>query len=472
MWRSVFNIYEHFILLYFSALALVSALLGFLGMRAVVVYARELSAVGLNALLERDFFKPVSILVPAYNEEKGIVASVQSLLDLEYPEFEVIVALDGPTDNTLGVLTEAFHLAEVPHTVRVAVKTETVRAVYRSMTFPNLMVVDKANGGRADAINAAFNLARFPLVSPVDGDSILDGRALARATRVFTEDDKVIAVGGTIRPLNGAVLRDGKIEELRSPKKWVERIQVLEYARAFFTTRAAWSRLNCLMIISGAFGIFRRDVVEAVGGWSHGMVADDMEMVVRLHRHHRSLGIPYRITTSPDPICWTEVPSSMRALRRQRNGWQRGLMEVMLKHKSMTMNPRYGRIGMVGMPFLWIFETLAAFVEASGYLYVVIAALLGFLNVSFFVMFIALAVLYGILLSELAMGVETLLLSRYERNSDRWRLFLAAFVEYAGFRQIILWERCIAAFQLRSRHGKYWTEERTGIEVGSPSAMR
>lgn len=467
MWQSIFNVYEYFILLYFSVLALISALLGFMGMRAVVVYARELSTVGLNALLERDFFKPVSILVPAYNEEKGIVASVRSLLDLEYPEFEVIVALDGPTDNTLGVLTKAFHLVEVPQTGRVVVKTEPVRAVLSSMLFPNLMVVDKANGGRADAINAAFNLARFPLVSPVDGDSLLDGRALARATRLFTEDDKVIAVGGTIRPLNGAVLRDGKIEQLRAPSKWVERIQVLEYARAFFTTRAAWSRLNCLMIISGAFGIFRRDVIQAVGGWSHGMVADDMEMVVRLHRHHRALGIPYRIRTSPDPICWTEVPSTMRALRRQRNGWQRGLMEVMLKHKRMTLNPRYGRIGMIGMPFLWVFEALAAFVEASGYVYVVIAAIFGFLNVQFFAMFIALAVLYGILLSELAMGVETLLMSRYERNSDRLRLFLAAFAEYAGFRQIILWERCKAAFQLKRLHGKYWTEDRTGIEMAT-----
>lgn len=465
-WRALFTVYEQFILLYFSVLALVSALLGFFGMRAVVVYARELSTVGLTALLERDFFKPVSILVPAYNEEKGIVASVRSLLDLEYPEFEVIVALDGPTDNTLGVLTEAFDLVEVPHTARIIVATQPVRAVLRSMSAPNLMVVDKANGGRADAINAAFNLARFPLVSPVDGDSILDGRALARATRMFTEDDKVIAVGGTVRPLNGAVLRDGKVEELRAPTKWVERIQVLEYARAFFTTRAAWSRLNCLMIISGAFGIFRRDVVEAVGGWSHGMVADDMEIVVRLHRHHRSLGIPYRITTSPDPICWTEVPSTMRALRRQRNGWQRGLMEVLLKHRSMTFNPRFGRVGLVGMPFLWVFEALAAFIEASGYLYVIAAALFGFLNVQFFLMFVALAVLYGVLLSELAMGVETLLLSRYERSADRYKLFLAAFAEYFGFRQIILWERCIAAFQIRSRRGKYWTEERVGIEAG------
>ncbi|HUR47901.1 MAG TPA: glycosyltransferase family 2 protein [Acidimicrobiales bacterium] len=464
--RAVLSAYEFFILVYFSALALVSALLGFLGMRSIVIYAREMSSVGLNALLERDFFKPVSILVPAYNEEKVIVASVQSLLDLEYPQFEVIVAADGPTDNTVGVLIEAFDLIEIPRAYRVVAETQPVRRVLRSVRYPNLFVVDKENGGKADTVNAAFNLASYPLVCSIDADSILDGRALARATRLFSEDDRVVAVGGTVRPLNGAELRNGKVQNLRVPKSWVERLQILEYARAFFTARAAWSRLDCLMIISGAFGIFRRDAVEAIGGWWTGTVADDMEIVVRLHRHHRSMGVPYRIVTSPDPICWTEVPSSLKALRRQRNGWQRGLWEVLLRHKGMFLNPRYGRVGMVGIPFLWIFEALAAFVELSGYVYMVVAGVLGLLNVPFAVMFFALAVLYAILLSELAMGVETLLLSRYERASCRLRLFVAAFVEFAGYRQVLLWERCIAPFQLRRRRGRFWTEgERSGSEI-------
>lgn len=466
MLRSLLNGYEFFILLYFSALALVSAFLGYLGMRAIMIYSREMSAVGLDALLERDFFKPVSILVPAYNEEKVIVASVQSLLDLEYPHFEVIVAADGPTDNTVGVLVEAFDLVEIPSAYRVVVPTQPVRRVLRSVRHPNLFVVDKENGGKADTVNAAFNMASFPLVCSIDADSILDGRALARATRLFSEDDTMVAVGGTVRPLNGAELRNGKVHSLRAPKTWVERLQVLEYARAFFTARAAWSRLNCLMIISGAFGIFRRDAVEAIGGWWTGTVADDMEIVVRLHRHHRAMGKPYRISTSPDPICWTEVPSSMGALRRQRNGWQRGLWEVLLRHKGMFLNPRYGRIGMVGIPFLWVFEAMAAFVELSGYVYIVIAAAFGMLNVPFAVMFLALAVLYAILLSELAMGVETLLLSRYERAACRLRLFASAFIEFLGYRQLLLWERCIAPFQLRRRQGKFWTEgERSGSEI-------
>ena len=464
--RSILYGYEMFILVYFSVLALISAVLGFVGMRAIVIYARELSSVGLNALLERDFFKPVSILVPAYNEEKVIVPSVQSLLDLEYPQFEVIVAADGATDNTVGVLIDAFELIEIPRAYRVVAETKPVRRVLRSVRYPNLLVVDKDNGGKADTVNAAFNLASYPLVCSIDADSILDGRALARATRLFAEDDHIIAVGGTVRPLNGAELRNGTVRDLRAPKTWVERLQVLEYARAFFTARAAWSRMNCLMIISGAFGIFRRDAVEAIGGWWTGTVADDMEIVVRLHRHHRATRKPYRIVTSPDPICWTEVPSSLKTLRRQRNGWQRGLWEVLLRHKSMFMNPRYGRIGLVAIPYLWIFEALAAFVELSGYVYVVVASVFGLLNVPFAIMFMALAILYGILLSELAMGVETLLLSRYERAICRLRLFAAAFIEFAGYRQAILWERCIAPFQMRRRRGRFWTEgERRGSEI-------
>ncbi len=466
-WLRVAEVVENSILVYFAFIALSSALLGLFGLRSIFSYARERSATAIYGFMGQASYKPVSILVPAYNEEKGIVASVQSLLDLAFPEFEVIVTADGPTDRTVEVMEKAFDMVEVPRSGRVIVTTAEVRRVLRSVRHPNLFLVDKANGGKADAINAAFNLARHPLVCPVDADSILDGPALARISRLFSEDERVMAVGGTIRPLNGSVLVGGKVSAIRAPGRWIERIQVLEYARAFFTYRSAWSRVNSLTIISGAFGIFRRSVVEELGGWWTATVADDMEIVFRIHRHMLRSGTPYRIVASPDPVCWTEVPSTMRALRRQRNGWQRGLLEVLLRHKGMVFNPRYGRVGMVAVPYLWIFEAGATYVEAGGYLYIAIALVFGFLNVEFAILFFALAVLYGVLLSQLAMGVETLLLSRYDRASDRLRLFLAAFVEFAGFRQLILWERVIAPFQLKSKRGKFWTEERTGISVES-----
>src|SRR5450759_2280140 len=265
--HTFFRGWEYFILIYFAVLALIYAFSAYLGMRSVFTYARDLSQVGLKDLLERDFYKPVSILVPAYNEEAGIVAAVTALLGLQHPQFEVIVTSDGSIDRTVELMIQTFELIEVPSAERRLVATKPVRRVLRSLRQPNLIVVEKENGGRADAINAALNIARFPLVCAVDADCLVDAQALIRASRLFVEDKTVVGVGGTLRPLNGAVIRDGRVVDVHAPEKWVERIQVLEYARAFFTSRIAWSRINCLLIISGAFGLFSREAVLEVGGW-------------------------------------------------------------------------------------------------------------------------------------------------------------------------------------------------------------
>ncbi len=461
-----FHAFEYFILIYFAILVLIYALTGFFGLRSIIVYARELSPIALKDLVERKYYKPVSILVPAYNEEATIVSSVRSLLALNYPEFEVIVASDGSTDHTLELLIDAFRLVEDPRIRRRLVPTESVRRVLRSETDPHLRVVDKENGGRADAINAALNLATLPLVCVIDADSLLNPEALARVSRLFVEDESVVAVGGTIRPMNGAVVQDGAVIDVSAPRRWVERFQILEYARAFFISRAAWSRINSLLIISGAFGLFSREVAIAVGGWERGFVADDMEMVVKLHRHFREMKQRYRIVFTPDPICWTQVPSTFRALRAQRNGWHRGMLEVLWRHRRMLFNPRYGRMGMLGIPYLWIFEAGATVVECLGYIYIILALALGILNVPFLLMFLLLAVLYGVLLSELGMGIETLLLTRYSRYRDRAMLLIAAFVEYLGYHQVLVFVRTVAMFQVRRRHGKYWTEERQELEAG------
>lgn len=465
-----FHAFEYFILVYFAILVLIYALTGFFGLRSILVYARELSPIALKDLVERKYYKPVSILVPAFNEEDTIVSSVKSLLALGYPEFEVLVASDGSTDATLARLTDSFALEEDPRIRRRVVPTEPVRRVLRSRVDPRLIVIDKENGGRADAINAAVNLASLPLVCVIDADSLLNPEALARVSRLFVEDESVIAVGGTIRPLNGATVQDGAVVDLTAPKRWVERFQILEYARAFFISRAAWSRINSLFIISGAFGLFRREVALAVGGWERGFVADDMEMAVKLHRRFREMGQNYRIVFTPDPICWTQVPSTFKALRAQRSGWQRGTLEVLWKHRRMAFNPRYGRLGLIAIPYLWIFEIGAAVVETLGYLYIVLALALGILNVAFLLMFLLLAVLYGVLLSELGMGIETLLLTRYSRYRDRAILLVAAFVEYLGFHQILVFVRSYAMLQVRRRHGTYWTQTRQGIESAEPEA--
>jgi cellulose synthase/poly-beta-1,6-N-acetylglucosamine synthase-like glycosyltransferase len=426
------------------------------------VYSRELPQVALKDLLERDFYKPVSILVPAFNEEVGIVPSVRSLLSLHYPEFEVVVANDGSSDRTLPVMIEAFALVEVPQIYRRKLDTVTVRRVFRSLRHPNLTVIDKENGGRADALNAAVNLARYPLVCQVDADSLLDAEALLRASRLFIEDETVMAVGGTVRPMNGAVVREGQVVEMRLPRKWIERFQVLEYVRAFFTGRAGWSRFGALLIISGAFGVFRREAVLDAGGYATDTVTEDMELVMRLHQRYRQAGTPYRIIFTPDPICWTEVPSDLRTLRQQRNRWHRGLMETLWRYRRMTLNPRYGAVGMVGMPYFWLFEALSPVIEVTGYLLLPIMFVLGIAEPSFVALFVVLALLYGILLSEMAVGIETMLLSRYPRVRDRLMLFAAAFLEFLGYHQILAVERLVSMFQIRRKRGIWGQMRRIG----------
>jgi len=455
-------VYQQFVLAYFAVLNLLYALFGYLGLRSVIVYSRELPRVALKDLLERDFYKPVSILVPAFNEEVGIVPSVRSLLSLHYPEFEVVVANDGSSDRTLPMMIEAFALVEVPQIYRRQLDTVTVRGVFRSLRHPNLTVIDKENGGRADALNAAVNLARYPLVCQVDADSLLDAEALLRASRLFIEDETVMAVGGTVRPMNGAVVREGQVMEMRLPRKWIERFQVLEYVRAFFTGRAGWSRFGALLIISGAFGVFRREAVLEAGGYATDTVTEDMELVMRLHQRYRQAGTPYRIIFSPDPICWTEVPSDLRTLRRQRNRWHRGLMETLWRYRRMTLNPRYGVVGMVGMPYFWLFEALSPVIEVTGYLLLPIMFVLGIAEPSFVALFVVLALLYGILLSEMAVGIETMLLSRYPRVRDRLMLFAAAFLEFLGYHQILAVERLVSMFQIRRKRGIWGQMRRIG----------
>jgi cellulose synthase/poly-beta-1,6-N-acetylglucosamine synthase-like glycosyltransferase len=464
MWKTLLTVYQYVLLGYFCGLNVLYALFTCVGLRAIVViFAREFSQGSLRDLLERDVYKPVSILVPAHNEEVSIVGSVRSLLALQFPEFEVIVVSDGSEDETMERLIGAFALAEQPWASRQDLPTAHVRRSFRSLTHPNLIVVDKDRGGKADSLNAGLNLARYPLFAAVDADSMLDGEAILRASRLFVEDETLVAVGGTIRPLNAAVVQDGRITEVKIPKRWLERFQVLEYARAFFTGRAGWSHFKSLLIISGAFGLFRRTAVLEAGGFKVGTVAEDMELVVRLHKHFLRAGRPYNIRFTPDPICWSEVPSDLGTLRRQRNRWHRGLWETLWTHKDMLFNPRYGRVGMVAVPYFWFFEALAPVVEVSGYALVVVGMVGGFLSPRFALLFVLLAVLYGMLASQLAAGIETFLSTRYPRLRDRGVLFLAAFLEFVGYRQYLAVERTVATVQVPFKRGQWGKMHRQGI---------
>lgn len=460
---TVLSWFEVFAIVYFAILSVLYAAFAFVGLRTVIVESRETSDTELRDLLEREVFKPVSILVPAFNEEASIVASVRSFVRLHYPRFEVIVISDGSTDRTMERLIDAFALVEEPRVWARTLPTAPVRRVLRSLRHPGLVVVEKDNGGKSDALNAGINIARYPLIAPVDSDSMLDAQAILRASRTFVKDDAVIAVGGTVRPLNGATLRGGRPTELRMPATWVERLQVVEYARAFFLGRAGWTRLGALLIVSGAFGLFRRDAVLRVGGFWTETVGEDMELVMRLHKEHARRGLPHRIVFSPDPICWTEVPSDLATLRRQRNRWHRGLWTNLWRHRDMLLNPRFGRLGLFAVPYFWLFEALGPAIEVVGFASLVLSLVLGIVDPTVCWLFLALAVLHGMVLSQVAAGVEAMLLQRYSSLHDRLILFAAALVEFLGFHQLLALERFAATFQATRKRGHWGTMRRTGI---------
>jgi cellulose synthase/poly-beta-1,6-N-acetylglucosamine synthase-like glycosyltransferase len=383
----------------------------------------------------------ISILSPAWNEERTVVDSVRSLLALDFPEFEVIVVNDGSTDGTLPQLAAAFELVRAAAAVSPVLPTKAILGVYRSMTEPALTVVDKQNGGKADAINAALNVARFPLVCVVDADSVLEDSALLKIVQPFIEDPTTVAAGGIVRVANDCVIEDGRIVSARLPRALLPLFQSVEYLRAFLSARVALSRARGLLIISGAFGLFRRDVVVEAGGFSTDTVGEDLEIVTRLHRHCRDTGRPYRVAFRPDPVCWTQVPMSLRMLARQRNRWQRGSLEVLQRHAGMIGNPRYGVIGLFALPYFLIFEALAPLIETLGYLVSAVALVFGILNWEFARLLFLVAIVYGSFVSVAAVMLQEASQLRLLTTRELFTLLTAALIENLGYRQLTAWWR-------------------------------
>ncbi len=289
---------------------------------------------------------PIAVIAPAYNEELTVVESVRSLLALHYPSFEVLLVNDGSKDGTLARVIAEFGLKRVGRYIDNSVTHQPIRGFYASPDLPRLLVIDKENGGKADALNAGINAARSPLFCAIDADSILETDALLRVVRPFIDfPDRTIAVGGTIRIANGCAIDSGRVTGVGLPRNYLALVQIMEYLRAFLMARLALGQMQALTVISGAFGLFSRQRVVEVGGYSHGTVGEDMELVIKLHRHMRDLKLPYRIDFIPEPVCWTECPEDVGVLARQRSRWQRGALECFAKHRDMTFNPRYGRIG-------------------------------------------------------------------------------------------------------------------------------
>ena len=418
-------------------------------------YDRRVRRREIADLISGATFRPISIIVPAYNEQETIVSNVNSMLELGYPDFEVIVVNDGSIDGTLEGLRTNFSLFPVPSTTRQILPTKPVRRVYRSLDRPNLIVVDKENGGKSDALNAGINISSFPLFCSIDADSLLNSDALLRIAKPFVDDDRVVAAGGIVRVINGAEVEGDRVVSSGAPKKLIHFCQAIEYVRGFLTGRTALARMNSLLIISGTFGLFLKDAIVEAGGYRNDTVCEDMELVVRLQRFAKENRRAWRVIFIPDPVCWTQVPSDYRSLLRQRDRWQRGMIESILIHFRMFMNPQYGSVGMFGMPFYFFFEALGPVVELVGYVAMPLLWFVGLLDVSSAALFFVLAVLYNVMLSLLALMVEDLLFQRYERATDLLRMMFAACFEFLGYRQMLTLRRAAALVTVLYRRGQW-----------------
>jgi len=442
------------ILAYFLALHLTHLSLILRAFFSIRGYLDEVDTDRLDSAFETSHYKPMTLICPAYNEEAGVVPSVNSLISLRYPEFQVVVVNDGSKDATLEKLTAAFRLRPSHRVLRQLLSTKEVRGIYESAYVPNLVVVDKANGGKADALNCGINLARYPLVCCMDGDSLLENDSLLRIARPFLDRPDLVASGGVIRPLNGCKVTTMGIRGIHLPASWLARFQIVEYLRAFLFGRVGLASLDTMFIVSGAFGVFRKDLVVEAGGFETATIGEDFELVVRLHRHLREAKRPYHITLVPDPVCWTEVPEDAGVLGRQRNRWQRGLLETLWKHRRMWFNPKYGRVGLFSIPYFILFEALAPLIEASGYVVFLWYLWEHSVNSAFAILFIYVALLLGVLNSVVSVVLQEISGHRYQ-GFRAWSILLfTAVAENFGYRQMTVWWRLRGTFDwIRGKEG-------------------
>lgn len=425
-----------------------------------------------HLLLSSTLSPTISILAPAFNEEATIDSSLRALLALQYPNLEVIVISDGSKDRTVEVLIDSFDLVPVKTIYEQRIRTKLVRALYRSSTYPGLVVVDKENGGKADALNVGLSFARGELVCAMDADTLIEGDGLQRMVRPFLYATDVVATGGTIRVVNGSTVKHGRVIKTSVPTNMLAGIQVVEYLRAFLFGRLGWNRLGGNIIISGAFGLFQREAVVSAGGYLHDTVGEDMELVLRLKRLSYEQGGAGRIAFVPDPVAWTEVPESAKVLGRQRDRWHRGLADVLWRHRRMLFNPRYGVTGTIVLPYYVFVELLAPVIEAIGLIGLALGLIFGVVDWHFAMLFYLTAYGLGTALTAFTLILEDISFHRYDSFRDRALLFCWALLENLGYRQLTVYWRLRGLWKFLRGRKEWGVMERKGFRPVAASGPR
>jgi cellulose synthase/poly-beta-1,6-N-acetylglucosamine synthase-like glycosyltransferase len=459
-------------LIYFVAVNVTYTVLTLVSFLQSSLRVRQAKVAPFDVLSSSSLTPPVSIVIPAFNEEPMIVNSVATALSVEYPEFEVIVVNDGSNDRTLRRLIETFDLEGSEKPYRATLPTSRIRRVYYSRKYPNFYVIDKENGGKADALNAGVNLARYRYICNTDADTIFEKDSLLRIVRPIVRDPRrVVAVGGQVRVGNGFRVKGGEIVSRSLPSALLPTFQIIEYLRTFLGNRVGWSAINAMLLISGAFGCWRRDVLVSVGGFNREITGEDLELNMRFHRVLRKRGEEYAVVSLPDPVCWTEAPEDLSSFYQQRNRWHRVLLESFYAHREMLLNPAFGSVGLLGMPYYLFFEIIGPFMEVLSYLVILGAFGLGFIEVETLVLFLLLSIGYTTFLNVAAIIIEEVHYHTYEFE-EIMRLLLIGVMDNLGYRQLTMLIRIVATFDWLSRTKAWGTITRRGYSGATAAGAR
>lgn len=450
-------------ILVFAVLVMSSYLiLAAISMKSIREYLCANNFVDYNVLLSSEYAPSLSLIAPAYNEGRTIKENIQSLLSLNYSNYEVIIVNDGSKDNSMEIMIKTYQLEIDPHfKFTQHVKTKEIKNVYKSKNpaFKKLIVVDKFNGGKSDALNVGINVSLNPYIVCIDVDCIIEKDALLKMAKPFLENTRgrVIATGGVIRIANSCIVSNGKLVEVNVPDPILPRIQVIEYLRAFLFGRMAWARLDGLLLISGAFGMFDKQIAIQAGGYDHNTVGEDMELVMRMRRYMIEKKQKYTVLFIPDPLCWTEAPDNFLTLKKQRSRWTRGTMESLWAHRVMCLNPKYKVLGMLSFPYWLVFEYLAPLVEFFGLIITLLFLMFGFISLKFCCLLLLFGYSFAILVSTMALLTEEFTFHQYPKLKDYFKLLWAALIEPFYFHPFVVY--CALKGNLEKIKGvKSWGE--------------
>lgn len=462
---------DNLFLIFLIIVIIIYILISILSSWELISYVRNNRHFNYNDILTYSNLPSISIIAPAYNEQKTIVENIKCLLSIRYPILEIIIVNDGSTDDSLNIIIKTFDLVKISRAYPTHIKSKEIRGIYKSTNsaYSNLTVIDKVNGGKGDSLNAGINISRSDLFLAVDVDSIIEPDALLKMVKPFIEQKnrRVIASGGVVRIANSCDIDRGRITKVNYPKQFFAKFQVLEYFRAFTLGRMAWSRINGLLIISGAFGLFDRSLVVNVGGYDTKTVGEDLELVVRMRKymHENKLG-KYIVAFIPDPLCWTEVPSSVMSLYRQRNRWTRGAIDTIRKHSNMFFNPKYGRMGMISFPY-WVFiEWLGPLVETAGLLYLIYLIINGMVYFSIFIQFLIFAYSFSLMFSLFAILFESISFNKYKGSRYLINIISYSFIEIFIYHPIIMFSSLMGNIDyfFRNKSTKWGEMKRTAFD--------